>query len=228
MAGAIRVILKKIFSIALIFNALISVACVAGILYGFYMSRSWQPYAPFLIDGNLFWLALSAGLINVFPSAAIGRSLHTGRFMFHHYVYGFFVLAFSSAFVMFFTQIPLQLLFFVDNSTVAVNAGRFFFLAGLALLLDDLPDVSKYMESGLNWIKCKACNVRRTLHVAQLVTGVFALYCSLSILFSTLQYSARALPNSFVIVSLFITSLTSFVFVKRKEWLNITPPEPKN
>ena len=228
MAGAVWVILKKIFSIALIFNALISIACVAGIIYGYYMPYPyWQPYAPFLIDGNLFWFALVAGVLNIFPSAAIGRALHTGRFMFHHYVYGFFVLVFSSAFVMFFTQIPLHRLFFVDDSTVAVNAGRFFFLAGVALFLDDLPDVSKYMESGLNWVKCKACTVRRTLYVAQFVTGAFALYCSLSILLSTLQYSARALPNSFVIVSLFITSVTSFAFLKRKAWLNIMPPEPK-
>jgi hypothetical protein len=228
MATSIRVILKKTFSIALIFNSLISVACVAGIIYGYYQAYPyWQPYAPFLINGNIFWLALAAGLINIFPSAAIGRALHTGRFLFHHYVYGFFVLASSSAFVMAFTPIPLISLFFVDNSTLAVNAGRVFFLAGLALFLDDLPDVSKRVESGLNWIKTKAFHARKSLHVLQFVMGAFALYCSLSILFATLQYSERAIPNSFVIVSLFITSITSFVCVKRKAWLNITPPQAK-
>ena len=99
MAGSVGVILKKIFSLALIFNALITVACVAGILFGYYMSYPyWHPYAPYLINGNLFWLAIAAGVINIFPSAAIGRALHTGRFLFHHYVYGFFVL------------LPLQLL----------------------------------------------------------------------------------------------------------------------
>lgn len=228
MATSIWVILKKTFSIALIFNSLISVACVAGIIYGYYQAYpNWQPYTPFLINGNIFWLALAAGLINIFPSAAIGRALRTGRFLFHHYVYGFFVLASSSAFVMVFTPIPLPNLFFVDNSTVAVNAGRVFFLAGLALFLDDLPDVSKYMERGLNWIKTQACRAKKTLHVLQLVLGGFAMYCSLSILLSTLQYSERALPNSFVIVSLFITAVTSFALVTRKAWLQITPPQPK-
>jgi hypothetical protein len=229
MADSVGVILKKTFSIALIFNSLISIATVAGIIYGFYqVYPNWQPYTPYLLDGNLFWLALAAAIINIFPGAAIGRALHTGRFLFHHYVYGFFVLAGSSAFVMAFTPIPLLSLFFVDSSSVAVNAGRVFFLAGLALFLDDLPDVSKRMESLLNWIKTKAYSIRRGLHLAQFVTGCFAFYCSLSILFSTLFVdSSRALPNSFVIVSLFITGITSFALVKRKAWLNITPPDPK-
>ena len=226
MASSVRVILKKIYSIALILNALITVASVVGILSGFYISYPyWRPYAPFLIDGNLFWIAIAAGVINIFPSAAIGRALHTGRFLFHHYVYGFFVLLSTSACVTAFTSIPLPSLFFVESYNVGVNAGRVFFLAGLALFLDDLPDVSKRVESGLNRIKKKAYRIRKSLHILQFVTGVFALYCCLSILLSTIVDSSRALPNSFVIGSLLITSITSFVCLKRKAWLKITPPE---
>lgn len=227
-AGSVKVILKKVYSVALIFNALITVAAVAGILSGFYTSYPfWRPYAPFLINGNLFWIAIAAGLINIFPSAAIGRALHTGRFLFHHYVYGFFVLLSTSACVTAFTSIPLPSLFFVDSYNVGVNAGRVCFLAGLALFLDDLPDVSKKVESGLNRIKAKAYQIRKSLHVLQLVTGGFALYCCLCILLSTIADSSQALPNSFVIGSLLITSITSFACVKRKVWLKITPSEPK-
>ena len=226
MTSPVRVILKKIYSIALILNALITVASVAGILSGFYISYPyWRPYAPFLIDGNLFWIAIAAGVINIFPSAAIGRAPHTGRFLFHHYVYGFFVLLSTSACVTAFTSIPLPSLFFVESYNVGVNAGRVFFLAGLALFLDDLPDVSKRIESGLNRIKKKAYRIRKSLHILQFVTGVFALYCCLSILLSTIVDSSRALPNSFVIGSLLVTSITSFVCLKRKAWLKITPPE---
>lgn len=228
MTSPVRVILKKIYSIALILNALITVASVAGILSGFYISYPyWRPYAPFLIDGNLFWIAIAAGVINIFPSAAIGRALHTGRFLFHHYVYGFFVLLSTSACVTAFTSISLPSLFFVESYNVGVNAGRVFFLAGLALFLDDLPDVSKRVESGLNRIKKKAYRIRKSLHILQFVTGVFALYCCLSILLSTIVDSSRALPNSFVIGSLLVTSITSFVCLKRKAWLKITPPETK-
>jgi hypothetical protein len=227
MAGTVRVILKKIYSLALIFNSLISATCVAGIIYAFYItSPTWRPYAPYLLDGSIFWLALAAALINIFPSAAIGRALHTGRFLFHHYVYGFFVLASTSALVMVFTPIPLQNLFFVDSNNVGINASRVFVLAGLTLLLDDLPDVNKRLERSLNWIKAKVYTIRRSLHVAQFITGCFAFYCSIAILLDSFAGSNRAVPNSFVIVSLFITGVTSFALVKRGAWLKITPPQP--
>ncbi len=232
METPVHVILKKTFSIALIFNSLISVATVAGIIYGFYMSSSmpnpWRPYAPFLIDGNLLWLALAAGVINIFPGAALGRALHTGRFLFHHYVYGFSVVAVTSLLVTVFTPVSPISMFFVNSDDIPVNAGRVFTLAGLALLLDDLPDVSRRIESSLNWVKIKACKIKMGLHVAQFITGIFAFYGSISVLLSTFFVeSSRALPNSFVIVSLFITGITSLALVKRKAWLTITPPEPK-
>ncbi len=226
METSVVVILKKTFSLALVFNALITIAAVAGIIFGYYRSYPyWQPYTPWLINGNLFWFAIAAAIINIFPSAAIGRALHTGRFLFHHYVYGFFVLISSSAFITVFTPIPLPSLFLVESNSVAVNAGRVFELAGLTLLLDDLPDVSKKVERGLNWIKTKAYKVRKSLHVFQFATGCFAFYCGFSILLDTIGNSDRALPNSFAIVSLLLTGVTSFACVKRKSWLKITPPQ---
>jgi hypothetical protein len=226
METSVVVILKKTFSLALVFNALITIAAVAGIIFGYYRSYPyWQPYTPWLINGNLFWFAIAAAIINIFPSAAIGRALHTGRFLFHHYVYGFFVLISSSAFITVFTPIPLPSLFLVESNNIAVNAGRVFELAGLTLLLDDLPDVSKKVERGLNWIKTKAYQVRKSLHVFQFATGCFAFYCGFSILLDTIGNSDRALSNSFAIVSLLLTGVTSFACVKRKSWLKITPPQ---
>jgi len=226
METSVGTILKKIFSLALIFNALITVAVVAGIIFGYYMAYPyWEPYAPWLINGNLFWLALAAGIINIFPSATIGRALHTGRFLFHHYVYGFFVLASTSAFVVIFTPVALPNIFFVDDSTIPVNVGRVFLLAGLTLFLDDLPDVHKRIEVILNWIKTKAYRVRKGLHVFQFVTGVLTLYCCISILLDTINGSNRAVQNLFPIGSLLVTSVTSFACVKRKAWLSIAPPQ---
>src|SRR3990172_3292717 len=103
MEASIGVILKKIFSLALIFNSLITIAGIAGILYGYYRAYPyWKPFAPYLLDGNLFWFAMAAAAINIFPIASIGRALHTGRLLFHHYVYGFLVLLSSSVFVVLF------------------------------------------------------------------------------------------------------------------------------
>ncbi len=226
MAGSVGVILKKTFSLALIFNALITIAAIAGIMFGYYRAYPyWRPYAPYLLDGNLFWLALAAGLINIFPSASIGRALHTGRFLFHHYVYGFLVLLASSVFVVLFTAVSLVSLFLVTSSDVAVNVGRFFILAGLALLLDDLPDVSERIETCLNWVKSRACQARKVLHAAQLFTGLISLYVLVSIIIWTIQNPTLAFFNSFLIGTLLVTTITSFVLVKRKAWLKITSPE---
>jgi hypothetical protein len=226
MAGSVRVILKKIFSLALIFNALITLGVVAGLLFGFYKAYPyWHPFSPYLLDGNLLWFAVAAAMINVFPAACIGRALHTGRFLFHHYVYGFLVLLFSCLFVVFFTSISLVYLFLLNSNDIAVNVGRFFFLAGLTLLLDDLPDVSERIESGLNWVKTKACQINKVLHVLQLITGLAALYILLSVSIATIQNPERAYYNSYLLGTMLVTTITSLVLVKNKAWLKITPPQ---
>ncbi len=223
MPGQIKVILKKIFSIALIFNALVTISSSAGILYGFYHSYPyWKPYAPWLLDGNLFWVAIAAGVINLFPSASIGRSLHVGRFLFHHYVYGFVVLIITSACALFFTNIPFLYLFFVDSTDVTVNALRAFELGGLTLLLDDLPDVNHNVERWLNWTKNKMCKVRKSLFALQFATGCLTLYCGVSVVFDSLDGTSRLSQNLFIVGTMLITALTSFALVKRKAWLNLT------
>ncbi len=225
MQTSVEVVLKKTFSLALIFNALSTIAGIAGILYGYYLAYpNWKPFAPYLLDGNLFWLAMAAAVINIFPSASIGRALHTGRFLFHHYVYGFLVLLSSSLFVAFFTSVSLISLFLITTSDLAVNLGRFFILAGLTLLLDDLPDVSERIETSLNWVKSRACQARKVLHALQLFTGLISLYILVSISIWTAQNPTRFFFNSFLIGTLLVTSITSFALVQRKEWLKIKPP----
>ncbi|XHH07842.1 MAG: hypothetical protein ACFCUE_09715 [Candidatus Bathyarchaeia archaeon] len=220
MAGTVMTLLKKIFSIALILNALITICGVIGIL-NYYYSTSTEPYPPYALSGNLFILAIIAGLVNIFPSAAIGRVLHTGRFLFHHYVYGFLVLSISSVFITFFTPVSLFNLFLVDSSGVDVTAGRFFLLGGLALLLDDLPDVSMRTSRFLDWLKLQAYKARKALFAIQLATGAVTFYLAAAIIVFTIQNPARALPDAFLVSSLLITSITSLALAKRKDWLKI-------
>jgi hypothetical protein len=226
MVVSTRIIAKKTFSLAIIFNALMTLACVAGILTGFYMAMPyWQPYAPYLLSGNLFWFAIAAALINIFPGASTGRTLHTGRFLFHHYFYGLLILLFSSIFVLTLTNVSPLNIFLVENNGVAVNGGRVLLLGGLTLLIDDLPDVSKTVKNILDQVKKKAYQARKILHVSQIVTGFGSFYCGVSIILSTLQNPAKALPNSFLIGTLLLTGITSFACAKRKIWLNIAPTE---
>lgn len=230
MAESLRVWLKKTFSLSLILNSMITLASVAGIMYGFYHAWPWwKPYWPYLVNGNLFLVAGVAAIINIFPSASIGRALHTGRLFFHHYVYGSFVLIFSSILIIASTSIDLFLsLFFVNTASVGINAGRFFVLTGATLILDDLPDVSKRIERGLNKVKSGFCRIRKPMYVAQLITGLITFYVFLGVLISSIQRSALTVSNGITICALFITSVTALALVKRKAWLKITPPEACN
>ncbi len=226
MGCSVFTYIKKIFSLTLILNAFITLTAIAGILYGFYFAwPGWKPYTPWLISGDLFLVAAIAALINIFPSASIGRALHTGRLWFHHYVYGFFVLVFSTIYVMFFTSVSLVSLFLVNTGNIEINAGRFFVLTGATLFLDDLPDVSKRIESTLNKIKSQACRVRKGFHVLQLITGAVTLYIFLAILSFSIYHLEVNSANFLTMGTLLITSLTSFACVKRKDWLKITPPK---
>ncbi len=218
---------KKVFSLTLTLNALITITTLAGILYGFYFAwPGWRPYFPNLISGNLFIVAVIASFINIFPSASIGRKLHTGRFLFHHYVYGFFVMFLSSIYVIAFTSVSLVMVFLVNSPNIAVNTGRFFLLTGFTLVLDDLPDVSKRLESTLNRIKSGACRIRPVFHWLQIITGAVTFYLFAAILTFQVMHPSTNFANYFTMGTLLVTSLTSFASAKRKDWLRITPPDP--
>jgi hypothetical protein len=218
------VICKKTFSVTLVFNALLSIGCSMGILSGFYWRyHDWQPFSPYLVSASLFWVLIVAAVINIFPSAGLGRSLHTGRLFFHHYFYGFLVLLFSGAYVIFFTPVSLFSIFFINDTSVAVNVGRVFLLGGGALVLDDLPDVHGKIDSFLSWLKTKAGQGGKIISALQLVTGLVSFYLFAAIALAMNQNSSQiTVANLIVLVSVFITSITSFIFVKRKVWLKIT------
>ena len=220
--GRCWVLCKKIFSVSLLFNALLTIACAIGILANFYwFFHNWQPFYPYLISGNIFWIAIIAAAINIFPSASIGRALHTGRLLFHHYFYGFLVLFLSAAYVVVFTPVSLFSIFLVNNTSVPVNAGRFLILGGLTLVLDDLTDVHKRVESSLNWLKAKAHQAGKIILAAQLATGAVSLYLFFAICLSLTQNPQWiTLANFILICTVLTTSITSFVSVRRKIWLN--------
>jgi hypothetical protein len=223
--GKAWVICKKIFSVSLVFNTLLTLGCVSGILAGFYWYyHGWQPFAPYLISGNLLWIAIVAAVINIFPSAALGRSLHTGRLLFHHYFYGLIVIACAAAYVVFFTPLSLLTIFLINDTSVQVNIGRFFLLGGFTLLLDDLPDVSKRMEKSLNWLKFKVGQLGRVVLAIQLIAGALSLYVFAAITLSVYHTPEfRTTANYILMGTIFITALTSLIFVKRQFWLRIKP-----
>jgi hypothetical protein len=211
---------RKILSVTLIFNALLTIACIIGLLRGFYVDH-WKPYAPYLINGNVFWFVIALAVLNIFPAAYIGK-VHTGRLWFHHYVYGFFVMLSSAVWIILFTSVSLLSLFLVNTSNLAVNAGRFFMLGGMALVLDDLPDVSKYTFRSLRWLKSKACQAQRVLHVTQIALTLVVVYFLVAVIMSISNNPNWVTPANFILLgSTFVTILTSMMTVKLKTWLRL-------
>ena len=222
MHRVISVYGRKIFSVALIFNALLTISYAVGLLWGFYVEH-WTLYSPYLINGNLFWVAISAAVLNIFPAAYMGK-VHTGRLWFHHYVYGFFVLIVSSAWIVFFTSVSLLSMFFINTSDVAVNAGRFFFLGGLTLVIDDLPDVHRVTFRSLRWLKAKAHQARGVIDVAQFIVGIGTIYLFIAVSLSVAAEPQWVTPANFIqLGALLVTAFTSLASVRRKIWHKINP-----
>jgi hypothetical protein len=222
MAGAALAYGRKMFSIALIFNSLLCISYAIGLLAGFYL-YNWTLYSPFVLDGNLFWLVIVASIINIFPSAHVGK-VKTGRLWFHHYVYGFFVWFASAALLLLFTSVSLFSLVTANITDVGINAGRFFILGGMALVLDDLPDVSRFTAAALSWMKLKAYQGRKVVHSVQMLMGFVSLYFASAIgLWIALNPQGVTVANLILVVTLAISGLTAVISVRKKIWLRIKP-----
>jgi hypothetical protein len=222
MHRVISVYGRKAFSVILLFNSLLTITCAVGLLYGFYLEH-WQIYSPSLVNGNLFWLAIAAAILNIFPAASVGR-VHTGRLWFHHYVYGFFVIFLSSAWIVFFTSVSLLTMFFVNTNSLAINTGRFFFLGGLTLVLDDLPDVHTITFRSLRWLKSKAHDARRILHATQFILGFATVYLFITVSLSIAAKPEWITPSNIVQMgALLVTTLTCFASVKTRIWHKLVP-----
>ncbi len=192
-----------------------------GLLTGFYRFN-WTLYPPFLVDANLFWIVIAVSIVNIFPAATLGR-VHTGRLWFHHYVYGFLVLGVSAVLLLMLSRVSIFALLTGNITDISVNAGRFFVLGGITLLVDDLPDVSTHIHSVVRWMKRGAYRARRILHAAECFLGFVSVYFFLCVSLYMVQNPGMAtLANLILAGTLLVTSVFSFAVVKRKIWLKIT------
>ena len=222
MASLVLVLGRKLFSLILTFNCLLCIVYAAGLLVGLY-EANWKLYPPYLIAGSLFWVTILASIINIFPAMSVGR-VNTGRLWFHHFVYGFAVVALSLIMLKMFTPVPLVGLFTARNASLAINVGRCFVLCGLTLVIDDFADISKQLRSVLNALKTKAYQARKIIHATQFLTGLLSLYIFTCVsLYIALNPAQATLGNLILTGTLLVTSLTSFAGLKRKIWLNIAP-----
>jgi hypothetical protein len=210
---------KKIFSLALLFNSLLTIVSVLGVLQGFYSARYfWKPYPPYLIDGSFFWFAVLAAMFNIYLVVRIGR-VKTGRLWFHHYVWGFILFVLACALLLLFGSISFFGIFVGNGYSFAVNAGRFFALGGLTLFIDDFADVSKRLTFGLRLVRSKIYKIRGAIRVVQGVLGFMSLYIFLCVTLSTsLLQGSNQTGNLVLAGTLLVTSLTSLGSLFMKMW----------
>ncbi len=211
---------KKLLSLSLIFNSLLSIAYAVGLLSGYYNS-GWTLYVPYLVDGALFWLLILTSILNIFPSAIVGQ-VKTGRLWFHHYVYGFLVLALALAYLTLDSPVSLLNLFTTNTTSIVVNVGRFFVLGGTTLILDDLPDVSRVSKRLLCFLKSKAYRVRRIMHVMQYIMSFVTAYLLMAvILYIARNPESATIANLIFSATLLVTSLVSMGIAKSKTWIQM-------
>jgi hypothetical protein len=148
--------------------------------------------------------------------------------LFHHYFYGFLVLACALAYVVFFTSVSLLDLFLINDTSIQVNVGRFFILGGATLVLDDLPDVNKRLERYLNKLKFKVGELAHIVAALQVIAGIITLYVFGSVAVAMYYVPEWVTVANFLLLgTLFITAVTSFIFVRRQVWHKIRIEIPK-
>jgi hypothetical protein len=213
---------KKLFSLALIFNSLLTIVYAIGLLAAYYvLYPGWKPYSPYILNGQLFWIIIPAAVLNVFPVVNIGK-VNTGRLWFHHYVYGFIVTAIAVIATAVWAPSAILTLFTMDSTDIGLNIGRFFILGGLTLVIDDMPDISEKLRAGLSLMKSQAKKYGRLLHVVQFLMGLVTLYFFIAIIVYIPQHPPEnTLANAILLGTLLVTTLTSFANVKRRDWLSI-------
>jgi hypothetical protein len=213
---------KKLFSLALIFNSLLTIVYTIGLLAAYYvLYPGWKPYHPYILNGQLFWIIIPAAILNIFPVVNIGK-VDTGRLWFHHYVYGFIVTAIAIVATAAFAPDAILTLFTMDSTAIGINIGRFFILGGLTLVVDDMPDISRTLKKGLRSMKSQAKRYGKFLHVVQFLMGLLTLYFFIAIIVYLPQHPPEiTLANVILLGTLLVTTLTSFANVKRRDWLSI-------
>lgn len=212
-------IFGKSFGLVLIFNSLLTAA------YGFTAYRLFNWFFPYdsqfytyLFTGHIFLMAAVAGLLNIIPSLMVSRSFSTGRVLFHHYVYGVFVIVGACIYL---ALIPFDLLsaFLVYDTRTSVNVARLLILVGVTMIIDDLPDVHPGINLAISWIKPKTGSFTRILLAVHLVAAVTTLYVVILLCLAVwMNPEWNTIAIGILVINFLITELIAFTAIKKHAW----------
>ncbi|MCW3999300.1 MAG: hypothetical protein NWE93_03580 [Candidatus Bathyarchaeota archaeon] len=215
-------ILGKALGLALIFNSLLTAAYGVTLfnMFGRFFPAG-QEYYPLLLSGNIFLVVALVGLLNVVPCTLLSRTFETGRFLFHHYVYGALVIAAATIYLIF-LPFDVWTTFLVYNTQPTVNVARVLILVGAAMIVDDLPDVHPSINTALMWTKQKAAPTSGVLSVLHLVAAGASVYVAAVMAFLMIQHPSMAnTANLILTLNLTLTCIIAFVALKKDAWTKL-------
>jgi hypothetical protein len=100
----------------------------------------------------------------------VGRKLHTGRFLFHHYFYGLIVMIIAAIYIVFFTPVSLVTLFLGFNETIEVNLVQILHTRRISITARRLARCFKANRRTPYWMKSKAIQIPRVIGLLQAIT----------------------------------------------------------
>jgi hypothetical protein len=233
MSRSIANLLRKILSLALIFNSLLCLISLAEVLAACYATGySWDPYSPYLIDGSLFWFAVLTVILNIVPAKSIGR-VHVRRLLFHHYVYGFVVMIFGSV-LLFSFSMPGSILASsgllstterIGYQSITFYTYLFLLYGGLTLFLDDFADISLKTRRILDGVRERVFRSGGTIRSIHFLSSLITLYLSISVFLWFIerqhwiaQWPIWFLAHVFFISSLLVNSFWGLNVVMKRLW----------
>jgi len=219
---------KKVLSLALIFNFVVSLVSSLSILCGQYLGTFRKDlYKPYLVDSSLFWFIALTSTLNIVPARMLGK-VNIRRILFHHYVYGFLSLLIYIVLWMLFSLLHIpNLTVFPHYEFQSYQSFTTLFLYwGITLIIDDAPDISPRILHILNRIRREICKVNRLIMKVHLVSSFVSIYIATSIFlwhfendFLMGNYSLLDFTYILLIVNLFITALYGLKIARRGTWL---------
>lgn len=202
---------KKALSLLVMFNSLVTFASSLGIIHGSLLGHGSSLCGPHPACFLLPFIALTATL-NIIPVKFMGRA-DIRRPLFHHYVYGLL-------------SILLYLVLAVLFSFIGNLADGQVYLAmplywGIALILDDVSDVSPRIRDLLNALKAKFSGLSNIIMWTHRLSSVISFYAAISM---TLWHIGKApliesIAQTMFMVSSLITAVCGLKVSCGKVWL---------
>jgi hypothetical protein len=206
MIQEIKAPAKKIISLLIMFNSLVSVISSLSIVYSVFAGyASNSVYRPYLFSTFLLISLTLTGALNIVPARIMGM-VNIRRFLFHHYVYGFIALLIS------FTVALLSPILFHNLAYLTIYLS-------ITLILDDISDISPKIRNFLDNLKARVSGLSGVIMRIHMVSSVIAAYVTSSIILWYIGNGVDGILHAAFIANISITTAYGLGISCGKTWI---------